>query len=142
MEAEDVSQEAFVRCYTSLSRLESEFSFASWLHRIVVNLCMDRLKKRSRERTVAASEKALAGIERIGAQEQDRARHLQKTIEEAMGQLSPDHRQIILLHDAQGYRYEEIADMLEIPVGTVKSRLNAARLALRHVMRRGEDRNG
>lgn len=139
MEAEDVSQEAFVKCYTSLSRLESEFSFASWLNRIVFNLCMDRLKKRSRERTVAASESSLAGIEQIGANERHRSDQLKRTIEEAMGQLSPDHRQIILLHDAQGYRYEEIADMLEIPIGTVKSRLNAARLALRHVMRRGED---
>lgn len=139
MEAEDVSQEAFVKCYSSLSRLESEFSFTSWFNRIVFNLCMDRLKKRSRERTTTASEAALAGIEQIGAKEQDRARQLKRTIEEAMEQLSPLHSQIILLHDAQGYRYEEIADMLEIPLGTVKSRLHAARLALRQVMRRGED---
>lgn len=141
MEAEDVSQEAFVKCYTSLSRLESEFSFASWLNRIVFNLCMDRLKKRQREKTSTASDTALADMEQSGAQERRRAEELKGTIEEAMGQISPDHRQIILLHDAQGYRYEEIARMLGIPVGTVKSRLNSARLALRHAMRRGEDEN-
>lgn len=138
MEAEDVSQEAFVKCYASLSRLESEFAFASWLHRIVFNLCADRLKKRNREKTSAASASALAGMEQKEAREQYRAQQLKWSLEEAMAQLSPDHRQIILLHDAEGYRYEEIAQLLDIPVGTVKSRLNAARLSLRQAMKRGE----
>lgn len=138
LEAEDVSQEAFLKCYASLPRLENEFSFASWLQRIVSNLCMDRLKRRNKEKT-KPSQDPLGEMESREARERHRAQDLRWTIEEAMKQLSPDHRQIILLHDVQGFRYEEIAHMLEIPLGTVKSRLSAARLALRLVMRRGED---
>ncbi|RUS46976.1 RNA polymerase sigma factor [Cohnella sp. AR92] len=139
MEAEDIAQEAFLKCFAALPRLENEFSFVSWLNRIVSNLCADRLRKRSKERLKAASVEALDAIEISSAQEQQRVRNLKMTIEEAMKQLSLDHRQIILLHDVQGFRYEEIARMLEIPVGTVKSRLNSARLALRLAMRRGEE---
>lgn len=139
MEAEDIAQEAFLKCFAALPRLENEFSFASWLNRIVSNLCADRLKKRGKERLQTASSEALGDIEFSRAREQQRVQNLKSTIEEAMRQLSSDHRQIILLHDVQGFRYEEIARMLEIPVGTVKSRLNSARLALRLVMRRGEE---
>ncbi|MDG0812692.1 RNA polymerase sigma factor [Cohnella rhizosphaerae] len=77
-------------------------------------------------------------MDRKEAREQYRTEQLRGEIEEAMARLSPDHRQVVLLHDAQGYRYEEIAQLLDIPIGTVKSRLNAARLALRQAMKRGE----
>ncbi|WP_040948982.1 RNA polymerase sigma factor [Gorillibacterium massiliense] len=140
MEAEDLSQEAFMKCYASLPQLESEFSFVSWLNRIVSNLCVDRLKKRNKETTKTTSQDALGDMEIKSAREQHRVDSLKQTIDEAMELLSPDHRKIILLHDVQGFRYEEIAEILEIPLGTVKSRLNAARLALRLVMRRGEDK--
>lgn len=139
MEAEDVSQEAFIRCYASLPRLESEYSFSSWLNRIVSNLCADRLKKRSREKTTSTNHEAFDEMEIRDSREQYRVQRLQQTIKEAMERLTPDHRQIILLHDVQGFHYDEIAQTLEIPIGTVKSRLHAARLALRSVMRRGED---
>lgn len=139
MEAEDVSQEAFMKCYASLAQLESEFSFVSWLNRIVFNLCADRLKKRSKQHTMPDGQDTYADIEVQEAREQRRIHDLKMSIQQAMAQLSPDHRQIILLHDVQGYRYEEIAHMLDIPLGTVKSRLSAARLALRLVMRRGEE---
>ncbi|MBB6669308.1 RNA polymerase sigma factor [Cohnella nanjingensis] len=133
MEAEDASQEVFIKCYYSLSRLENEFSFVSWLTRIVSNVCLDRLKKRQRENEVA-QETAGEGE----AQERHMSNDLKITIEEAMRQLTPEHREIMILHDVQGYRYEEIATQLGIPLGTVKSRLNAARLAFRIEMKRGE----
>jgi RNA polymerase sigma factor (sigma-70 family) len=133
MEAEDASQEAFLKCYYALPRLENEFSFSSWLIRIVSNVCMDRLKKRQKERSV--SQEAVEEIEYPNARDPI----LKMSLEEGMRQLTPEHREILLLHEIQGYRYEEIATSLGIPLGTVKSRLNAARLALRIHLKKGDD---
>ncbi|WP_025688617.1 RNA polymerase sigma factor [Paenibacillus zanthoxyli] len=125
MDAEDVSQEAFIKVYYSLSGLDNEYAFSSWIIRIVSNLCKDRLKKRAKEQRLRDEpDEAIAD------------RHLpdpleKLSIEEAMARLTVDHREILLLHEVQGYRYEEIADILEVPLGTVKSRLFAARMALR-----------
>ncbi|MFC5530277.1 RNA polymerase sigma factor [Cohnella yongneupensis] len=136
MEAEDASQEAFIKCYYALSRLENEFSFSSWLNRIISNVCVDRLKKRQKE--FSSAKGTLGTFEYEDAQDRRRTEHLKITIEDAMTQLSPEHRQVIVLHDVQGYRYEEITELLGIPLGTVKSRLNAARLVLRIEMKKGE----
>ena len=136
MEAEDVSQEAFLKAYNSLARLNSQYAFSSWLTRIVCHLCYDRIQKKKREELAAGVD--LEG--RIPAihdpQEMLERKQLQLTIQEAMGTLSPDHRTVIVLRDVQGFSYEEMANILEIPVGTVKSRIHAARMALRNELSR------
>ncbi|MDP1511891.1 RNA polymerase sigma factor [Paenibacillus ottowii] len=132
MEAEDVSQEAFIKAYYSLSNLENSYAFSSWLTRIVSNLCYDRIKKRKKE-NIVSSDQIEAGISTQGIERRD----LHLTIEEAMKTLSPEHREAILLRDVEGYTYDEIAGMLHIPLGTVKSRINAARLQLRKELKKG-----
>lgn len=137
MEAEDAAQEAFIKAYYALPRLENRFAFASWLMRIVANQCRDRLQKRSRERPASDELLEHAGALALAAGEDSIERkQLQLSIEEAMRRLSPDHREVVLLRDVEGYSYEEIADMLLLPLGTVKSRINAARLGLRNEMKR------
>jgi RNA polymerase sigma factor (sigma-70 family) len=129
MDAEDVSQEAFVKAFYSLASLENEYAFSSWMMQIVANLCKDRLKKRSKElgyrdetNETIADQSLSDPLEKL-------------SIEEGMSRLSIAHREVLLLHDVQGYRYEEIAEMVEVPIGTVKSRLFAARMALRKELR-------
>jgi RNA polymerase sigma-70 factor (ECF subfamily) len=134
MEAEDVMQEAFIKAYYSISRLESNYAFSSWMTRIVSNLCYDRIQKRKKENTVS-SDQMEAGISTGGMERSD----LHLTIEEAMKTLSPEHREAILLRDVEGYTYDEMAGLLHIPLGTVKSRINAARLLLRKEMKKEED---
>lgn len=136
--AEDASQEAFLKCYSNLSRLENAYSFASWLTRIVSNACMDRLKKR--KPAEANFDETPESLFASGIRASRRDAELKFAIEEAMAALSFEHRQILLLHDVQGYRYEEISKLLGIPTGTVKSRLNAARSAMRRELGRGEAR--
>lgn len=131
MDAEDVSQEAFVKAFYSLSSLENEYAFSSWLIRIVSNLCKDRLKKRGKENWVR--EEVHETIEDMGVSDPNE----KLSIEEAMARLTVDHREVVLLHDVQGYHYEEIAEMVNVPLGTVKSRLFAARLALRKELTKG-----
>ncbi len=134
MEAEDVSQEAFIKAYYSLSRLENSYAFSSWLTRIVSNLCYDRIQKRKKENTLS-SERIEASMSEQGMERSD----LHLTIEEAMKTLSPEQREAILLRDVEGYTYDEIAGMLNIPLGTVKSRIHAARLMLRKEMKKEVD---
>ncbi|WP_027416187.1 RNA polymerase sigma factor [Aneurinibacillus terranovensis] len=130
MEAEDVAQEAFVKVYFSLKSLESEFAFSSWLTRIVSNLCYTRVQKKKKEASLLADnlEEYIPTPSSRGTMEQ---KQLQLTIEEAMQNISLDHRTVLVLRDIQGFSYDEIARILDIPVGTVKSRISSARLSLR-----------
>lgn len=131
-EAEDIAQEAFVKAYISLSKLESEYAFAAWLTRIVSRLCHDRVQKRKREQQLTRDnldERIPASDASRGSAEQ---MQWQINIREALQKLSVEHREAIVLRDIQGFSYDEMADILQIPAGTVKSRIHAARLALRN----------
>ncbi|MGO4106585.1 RNA polymerase sigma factor [Paenibacillus sp. YAF4_2] len=132
MDAEDVSQEAFIKAFYSLTSLEVAYAFSSWILRITSNLCKDRLKKRA---------KVLEEELKEGQNEAIANHHLPDTLEkvtlaDGLSRISADHRGVLLLHEVQGYTYEEIAALLEVPLGTVKSRLFAARINLRNELRR------
>lgn len=135
MEAEDVTQEAFVKVYYSLSKLENEYAFVSWLTRIVTNLCHDKNKKMSRKNTFLSEElnenniqKGLTPIEKSLTK---------MSINEALQELPMDQRNVLILREVQGYSYAEISEMLQIPLGTVKSRINAGRENLKKVLQKG-----
>ncbi|REE94345.1 RNA polymerase sigma-70 factor (ECF subfamily) [Paenibacillus taihuensis] len=133
MDAEDAAQEAFIKAYYALAKLDNEYAFSSWIIRIVANVCKDRLGKRAKINELESME------------EQDEAKVAdmrapdtleQLTLAEGLSRLSAEHREILVLHEIQGYSYEEIAVIIEVPVGTVKSRLHAARMGLRRELRR------
>ncbi|MGE8206937.1 RNA polymerase sigma factor [Heyndrickxia sp. NPDC080065] len=134
MEAEDIAQEAFVKAYLSLSKLDNEYAFVSWLTRIVSNLCYDKLKKNQKlkELTIETDIKIMTNTTDI-----DRSQ-LRLELKEALKKLSIDHRTALVLRDVQGFSYEEISGILNIPIGTVKSRINSARLALKKDLSRGD----
>ncbi|WP_245592358.1 RNA polymerase sigma factor [Ectobacillus panaciterrae] len=137
MEAEDIAQEAFLKAYISLSKLENEYAFVSWLTRIVANLCYDRLKKLQKEMQYQ-TEKEEQELFVSGSSNIERSQ-VRLTIQEALQTLSVEHKAAIVLRDIQGYSYDEIAEILHIPVGTVKSRISTARAALRRELSRGEE---
>jgi RNA polymerase sigma-70 factor (ECF subfamily) len=135
MEAEDIAQDAFVKAFYAIKKLDNEYAFTSWLSRIVSNACYDHLKKASRRKNVP-----LLDHERKASRESPIERsQTRMTIRQALQKLSPDHREIIILRDVQGYTYNEIADILNIPVGTVKSRISIARTTLKEELTRGEE---
>lgn len=141
-EARDIVQEAFVRVFQGLGGFKGDASFKTWLQRIVRNLCIDRLRARkSREQalgeveTVAEGEDAVeAGLvaSRWGSQPQDRLldRELGEAIHAAVARLPEKHREILVLREVEGMSYEELAETLGIPKGTVMSRLFHARSKL------------
>ena len=126
MEAEDVTQETFIKAYYSLPKLENEAAFGSWLTQIMSNICYDRHKKKK----MKFSELTDQVYENKTEQQQ-----LRLSLNEAIQKLTIEHREVIILKDVQGYSYDEISEMLKIPLGTVKSRINGARLRLRNELR-------
>ncbi len=139
--AADATQDAYVRAYTSLSSFRGSSSFGTWLYRIVVNVSLDALRRRSRapEPLTALSE----GDTRWELDIVDSSpapgdaverRERRRLVFRALQQLSEDHRSVLVLFDLNRFSYNEIAEILGVPLGTVKSRLNRARLALRDAM--------
>jgi RNA polymerase sigma-70 factor (ECF subfamily) len=126
--ADDVAQDVFVRAWHKLSTFRGEAAFGTWLHRLAVNVILARRTTLGTERgRYDDSEDALAVVpSRPGP-----ALELSLDFEEAIGRLPDGARQVFVLHDIEGYRHEEIADMLGIVAGTSKSQLHHARMALR-----------
>jgi RNA polymerase sigma-70 factor (ECF subfamily) len=126
-EAEDVSQDAFLRAFHRLDRFRGDAPFRSWLLRITHNAALDHLGRRRPEPvdpdTLDASEPATARppAERLEVRERI------ERLERKLRGLTPQHRVVLVLRDGEGRSYEEIADMTETPIGSVKGRLHRAR---------------
>ena len=131
-EADDVTQDVFIRAWQKLSTFRGESAFGTWLHRLAVNVVLARRKTVGIERgRFIADDGPL-----------DRATGKRETLElsldfeEALAQLPEGARQVFVLHDVEGYRHEEIARMLGVVPGTSKSQLHHARMALRRHLER------
>jgi RNA polymerase sigma-70 factor (ECF subfamily) len=140
-EAWDVAQEGFIRAWQALPTFRGQSAFYTWLFRIVMNLAQDRLRQRG------ARGRAF-GTERITEEEMDRVMvdpdprpdttavraEERERIRQALDTLSESHRAIIMLSDLEGLSYREIAEVLDVPMGTVMSRLHNARKRLRDAL--------
>ena len=136
--AEDATVEAFARAYRSLDRFRGDSAFSTWLYRIVTNVCLDYLR---------GSTQPVASLDEGWGEECDQQREVpdesanpartalqrrrQQVVHQALQRLSGDHRAVLVLYDLHGFPYEEVSAILGVPVGTVKSRLNRARHALK-----------
>ncbi len=126
-DAEDVAQEAFVQAFRHLGALRGDgAAFAPWLRRIVVRRCLDHLRRPASRREAPADE-ARDGADGGGAARTD----TRLLVEMLLDKLSPPLRAALVLRECEGMDYEEIADVLRVPVGTVRSRLHAARAQFR-----------
>ncbi len=139
-DAKDMSQEALIRVYRSIRDFKEQSSFSTWLYRIVTNVCLDELRKRKNAKTVPVDgtietedgEMHLeVGVEHETPEEVYVKQERKKVILNAISELNEEHRSAIVLRDIQGFSYEEIAAMLDLSLGTVKSRINRARHALK-----------
>jgi RNA polymerase sigma-70 factor, ECF subfamily len=135
--AEDLAQEGFLAATRALDSFDAGRPFGPWLHRIVVNRAIDWARARSLRREVGAGET----VEGFAAQERgDPAARLPDDIVAALASLSPDHRAVVVLRYVLEYTPGEIARMLELPRGTVNSRLRRGLDALEGVIGRPEER--
>ena len=134
IEAEDIAQEAFVRAYQSLPSFRGASSFQTWLYRIASNLVIDSVRRQRRRDDGAISLDAPIGThdgdmprelpdERRGPEELAESSVIQEEVNGAIERISPKLRPVLVMYDLQGMSYQEIAEVLGCPLGTVKSRV-------------------
>ena len=137
-DAADITQDALIKAYSSLSSFRGDSKFSVWLYRITVNLCRDLLRSRSRRPTVSLTVEDDAGEDTVldtadpapTPEEQLERRETREAVRRGLDSLPPDHREILLLREVRGMSYDEIAEALSIETGTVKSRIFRARKKL------------
>ena len=137
-DAADMTQEAFIKAYNSLPGFRGDSKFSVWLTRIVSNLCLDFLRSRSRRPTVSLSVEDDGGDDvQLDVADVSQSPELllersltRESVRRGLKALPEDYRQILLLREIQGLSYDEIADALNIEVGTVKSRIFRGRKKL------------
>lgn len=140
-DALDLTQSTFLRALEALGQYEGRSSFYTWLFRIAVNLTMSHRRSRQRRPTVSLDAARGDGHADVpfGAQEDQVAatseqRELKERIEQAMEQLEDDYRAAVVLKDIEDLDYASIAEILDVPVGTVKSRIHRGRMMLRELL--------
>lgn len=145
--AEDLAQEAFIKAFHALDRYDPSYKFSNWIFKIANNLTIDHLRRRELD-TVSLDEAPgdagnRGGDEGLRMQIPDRgetpeayteSRELGGRIEAAIGRLRPEYRAAILLRHVEGHAYDEIADIMELPLGTVKTYIHRGRSELKDML--------
>jgi RNA polymerase sigma-70 factor (ECF subfamily) len=146
-EANDSAQETFIKVYGSLKKFRFESAFSTWLYRIAVNTCKNKLKSSAfrRKRKMVPLDNPVSGNRtqpgrEIHDESQSPAMALEKkermrVIQEAINGLSPEQKEVVTLRDIEGFSYDEVAEITGFNLGTVKSRLARARQELRKKLR-------
>jgi RNA polymerase sigma-70 factor (ECF subfamily) len=140
-DAEDLTQEVFIKVYRSLKSFRGNSQLSTWIYRIAHNICIDKFRKtkanvyslsqtkdREDEREIELASAEPTPEEKMLAKER------QEFIQKCINGLRPEYRSVIILRDIQHYSYEEIAGILDVPLGTVKSHISRARTALREAV--------
>jgi RNA polymerase sigma-70 factor, ECF subfamily len=148
-EAEDMAQEVFVQVFKAVSTFRGDAKLSTWIYRIAVNLCKNRIKYLGRRRTEAREEDepgldagaqdAAPGVTSGDVSRPDQlveGYQLEKIVRLCMAEMDPDFREILVLRDIEDLTYEELSDITGLPDGTVKSRLHRARAMLKVAVER------
>jgi RNA polymerase sigma-70 factor, ECF subfamily len=128
-EADDATQEVFIRAWEKLGQFRGDSAFGTWLHRLALNLVLARRERAAKQRQRFGGD-AEAALPLARRQRPD----LRMDMEAAIGTLPPGAREVFVLHDVEGYTHEEIAGMLKVTAGTSKSQLHRARMSLRQYL--------
>jgi RNA polymerase sigma-70 factor (ECF subfamily) len=142
-EAEDMAQEAFIRAYVNISSFNIDLKFSTWLYRIATNLCIDRIRKKKPDYYLDAEVSGTDGLtmysqiasDTILPEDEIESLELQETIQREITKLPEKYRSVIVLKYIEELSLNEISEILDIPLGTVKTRIHRGREALRHQLR-------
>jgi RNA polymerase sigma-70 factor, ECF subfamily len=126
-EADEVTQDIFVRTWQKLGQFRGESAFSTWLHRLAVNVVLERRRTFAIQRGRMTDDPAALDMVTVGPARAD----LRVDYEQALAQLPDGAREIFVLHDVEGYKHREIASMLDIATGTSKRQLHRARMLMR-----------
>lgn len=132
--AEEAAQEAFLSAWQGLPFFRGDAAFSTWLYRLASNACVDLLRKERRHQGLSLDDEAVGMEIPDPAPTPEKAaegKELRRQIEDGLRALSPEHREVLLLREIQQLSYDEIADVLSLDLGTVKSRISRGRRQLR-----------
>lgn len=147
-EASDVVADAFVRVFNALPNFKGQSAFSTWLYRILTNCFLDIKKRDKTKAMVSLDVQAHTGDQEVGKEAESPGRNpgeeseksaRMRVMEAAISQLPEYQRSMIIMYHSDQLSYEEIADITDLPIGTVKSRLNRARLSLRELLSKDEE---
>lgn len=147
-DAEDVAQEVFIKVFQTLKSYDAaQGSFSTWLNRVTRNHLVDHYRRTRKDRATASLEDEMPAAEQKSSPllepgRQVESRERRELLQLGLDKLSPDLREAVILRDLQDLDYEEIAQVLGVPQGTVKSRINRGRLELGRVLKRMEGLRG
>lgn len=147
-DAKEIAQEVFLKAFRSISSFKGDSLFTTWIYRITTNLCLDEIRKRKNKKLVSLDE----GIEYEGHEIKRQIRHegpspeaeaenneMKKAVMDSINALSEDYKTVIVMRDIQGFSYEEIAEIIKCPEGTIKSRINRARKTLKNILKQKKE---
>lgn len=132
-DAWDLAQEGFLQAWRSIRKFEGRSSFYTWLHRLTVNLAIDSLRRKGRRVEIELDDAIPCSLP--GPYANYRRTEIRQHINTALAQLSPEHRAVIILKEIEDLQYQEIAEILNLSMGTVMSRLFYARKKLQSILR-------
>lgn len=127
--AEDLSQDVWIRAFDRLDQFRGDAAFGTWIHRIARNLALSRLRRRKRRPDVEGEASSGGPAPPPGDAVIDR-----QLLEQALDRLPPGYREVLILHDVEGLTHAEIAEALDVAVGTSKSQLHKARARMRELL--------
>ena len=137
-DAEEAAQEAFLAAWQGLPFFRGDASFSTWLYRLASNACVDVLRREVRHQAAASLDDEDAAIDlpdgSLSPHDEAERAELRQHIENGLAALPPDYRQVLILRELHQRSYDEIADILSLDLGTVKSRINRGRKRLRKIL--------
>ena len=130
-DADEAAQEAFVAAWRALSNFRGDAKFSTWLYRLTTNAAIDVMRREKRHQTVGDGEMVDLADDADSPQETVERTEQQEAVQKALATLSEEYREVLLLRYMEELDYAEIAEVLQLPSGTVKSRINRAKAALK-----------
>lgn len=145
-DAEDALQEAYLKAYNSINKFEGLSSFKTWIYKITTNVCLDMLRKQKKQTHQSLNVTDEDGEHEIAISDETyspeisaRKSAAMDALKKALDKLTKEHRSAIILRDINGLSYDEIADVQDTNVGTVKSRINRARAQLKKLLEKDRE---
>jgi RNA polymerase sigma-70 factor (ECF subfamily) len=144
-EASELAQEAFLRAFKSIKSFKGDSLFSTWIYKITTNVCLDEIRRKKKKKLISLDEdiehdgsefKRQIKDDSPGPESVAENNELKRMVKESINLLPGDYKVVLVLRDIQGFSYEEISRILNCPTGTVKSRINRARQALKKILQK------